>query len=899
MRIRKIVSLILALCLMVCLLSVNAFAADDSTNMDKRWNIMIVVDGSGSLTSGDSPSDPQGLRYEALNMFIDQLHDQGNNVGAIVFNANISQDDSEAGMRTGIAMFREPVVINGSADKNALKNAIATAPTSGHPFGDTDIGTALLLAQQTLSSIDNGLDSAIFLFSDGATEIDHANVRQRSAEYMDMAVQGMQDDNIKLCGVFLNCNGSDSTEVRDIVSRTVGGNSSYLGELYVEINDAADIPFAVDTFFKFLGYSDGGTGEPIDKTFERTFRIPGVGVEEANIRIRTADGASLPDGMVVSIIEPDGDHLSAADLAAICSSGRTYQIYKIRNPESGTWTVKVELPQDNEVRIYYNPILSLYVDAGVEVSPAPEKLRVNDTAHIEGFLVRDGSPVVDPADYREYVCQIETKNIFNGVIDTQTVSINSNNEFILDKLLNEYGVFDVKLSFVCDTIKVSAPLFQLDLTNRVPACRADVYLNFDYGLFKGNSTDLDLSEGRYAVTDEEDPFDALTFTVVGGSCDLGAANVKGGTLELNTKNCGDGDVVIQVMDTQGATATMTLHIQTQSVTMKMLIIAAAIVLLLLVIIVLTIRRRNGVVTNGTCNISIAVPVDNIGSTRTVTVSGLTPPGGRNCPRKTELNSILRKDIDSAGANSGKARQACADAKIDYSRFLEIVNSLTSELRAAKVSCVFYKDKKSKRLCSDRIKFKYRKTAQTISSGNSVTVRMGDYDVSFSYGSKIFGDEDFNDNSFSGGGFGAYGSGASGGMGFAPSADGMGFAPPANDMGFAPPAGGMGFTPPANDMGFAPPAGGMGFTPPANDKGFTPPANDKGFTPPANDMGFAPPAKDAGFAPPANDMGFAPPAGNAPAQDNFGFGGDGGFGFGSDDGSGFGGSSGSKDDPFGF
>ena len=47
-------------------------ASADNLNADEvnRFNVILVIDGSGSLVSGSSATDKSGLRYDAINLFL-------------------------------------------------------------------------------------------------------------------------------------------------------------------------------------------------------------------------------------------------------------------------------------------------------------------------------------------------------------------------------------------------------------------------------------------------------------------------------------------------------------------------------------------------------------------------------------------------------------------------------------------------------------------------------------------------------------------------------------------------------------------------------------------------------------------------------------------------------------
>ena len=86
--IRKAAAVIMTVTLLTILgaISVSASAVQPySHGKLSRFNIQLVIDGSGSLVNGSGATDPNGLRYDAINMFLALLTNEGNNVGAIVF----------------------------------------------------------------------------------------------------------------------------------------------------------------------------------------------------------------------------------------------------------------------------------------------------------------------------------------------------------------------------------------------------------------------------------------------------------------------------------------------------------------------------------------------------------------------------------------------------------------------------------------------------------------------------------------------------------------------------------------------------------------------------------------------------------------------------------------------
>ena len=86
--IRRVAAVIMTVMLLTALgaVSVSASSVQQySHGKLSRFNIQIVIDGSGSLVTGKDATDPSGLRYDAINLFLALLTNEGNDVGAIVF----------------------------------------------------------------------------------------------------------------------------------------------------------------------------------------------------------------------------------------------------------------------------------------------------------------------------------------------------------------------------------------------------------------------------------------------------------------------------------------------------------------------------------------------------------------------------------------------------------------------------------------------------------------------------------------------------------------------------------------------------------------------------------------------------------------------------------------------
>jgi len=658
-KMKRMVFVMLAVLLLTPTFFSTAYA-DDQTGAAKRWNIMLVVDGSGSLFSGPT-TDPDGLRYEAIDDLLGILQDNGNNVGAILFSANPTTKDSDEAMRTAIRLNTGMISFDekapdGSDPKDYINSQLRNAPMDYGKGGTTDIGTALLVAEETLEELQkqNSLDSVVFLFTDGETELNHSNTYAKSIENMHEAEQRMLENNIKLCGVFLNKNGrSTSTEVVDMVcaANGVANNTLALGDTYIEIEDSTSCHAAMEHFMRLLGFS---TSDPIPVPGVVTFRVPGTGAEEANIRIYSTNGETIPKDLSVSITSPSGVKLSGTTAEAICRSGRTFKNYKLVNPESGTWSIKVDTDDTKAVGIVCELVFTMDKKAEMVLIPAAEQLHVNGDLTVEAFLTKDGVRETEPAQYREFTCELVMRNLRTNEETRYTISPDRSNVHKITVPLNTYGAFETYVVFSCDTISAKSDVQVLTLENKPPKINSGM-LNIKYSLFGGKIYEYDFAE---KISDPEDG-DNLQITIESEDCDLGAIKMDGTKMEIRSADIGSGKLKVTVQDSQGAASTTEYLVSTKNITLMLILTVVGVLLLGFVILVLVMRSRPQL--NGRCKLT--VPCEGI-----ALEIDLPTPGSQG-KRKTSLAELVKMEEGDGAA----IRNACKDDAM-YNKVLDIINA---------------------------------------------------------------------------------------------------------------------------------------------------------------------------------------------------------------------------------
>lgn len=585
---------LLSIVLTIMLLSVffSAAYAEDSAGTDKRWNIMLVVDGSGSLFSGPT-TDPDGLRYEAIDDLLGILQDDGNYVGAMVFSANSSNDDSDEHMLSGIRMNTGMIPFDSKAPdggdpKDYINSALRNAPMDYGTGGTTDIGTALLVATETLkeAQAQNGLKSIVFLFTDGVTELNYPDTYEKSLENMHSAEEMMLENQIQLCGVFLNKDGqSNSTEVRDMVCAANGydNNTLDLGDLYIEIEDSASCHAAMEKFMRLLNFSIS-PAVPVPGVV--TFKVPGTGVEEASIRIYSTDGSTLPKDLSVSITSPSGKEFSGATLEGICRSGRTFKNYKLVNPDVGIWEVAVDTKDGESVGVVCELVFAMSREAIMESNPKPDELHSNMDVRVSAYLGKDGVKVTDMTEYDGYQCYLVIKDQKTGEETLFEIPQESNGQFAKTFHLDTYGSYEVYVQFVCDSISIQSDSAVWELENRPP----HVYmssLNIKYGLFLRDTYTYNTEDDIY---DDEDGHD-LTVTMDSDSCNLDAISFDGTNMIVDAANIGDGTIEVTATDSQGLSDYSYLYVRTQNITLWLILLILLVIAVAFAVVVLVMRNR--------------------------------------------------------------------------------------------------------------------------------------------------------------------------------------------------------------------------------------------------------------------------------------------------------------------
>ena len=712
--IRMIVAVLLLCAILLPMANPVTVGAASTTldSLNNRYNIMLVIDGTGSLQWSPG-TDKNGMRYEFIDEIFANLADDGHHIGAIVFGGNNTDNPSDEAMKKGILMQTDIMSLDepapgGNRVKYYLSEQIRGAGVDHSMPGQTDIGTALLIAERELQKKqkENGLESVIFLLTDGCTKIMYTSVYNKSLENATQATYEMSKNNIRLFGVFLNQgDGLDDSEIAGLVCSANGirRESQEFKDSFVEINDAKTFHRATATLLRFLGLTGGQPPISIIDEYHGTFSIPGIGVEEMNIRLFTDDGSKLPN-MTIEITRPDGYVLTGAELETLGWSSNTFRVYKLIDPMPGDWSLHIKAEKGNKVEFYFTPVYSFQVDALLDVSPAVSALHANMDADFTAQLAQGGTPITDPGAYRGYECRLEIVDVTTGAPQTFQVSPN-NNRALVQTVPLTYGKYEARAVFTCGDLVVSSAPIELDLPNHAPAPKGYPNFKLKYGLFQDKTTDIDLT----AYAEDLEDGSNLIFRIGSAAIDPAALQLQGNILRVDNARIGDNSVPIFVSDTMGSEIEITFLFETTNMTIIYIICLILLIILIAAIVIFLAWSKGKIKPRGILNLTFDMEV---GSKEHNILLELDIPGVH-----TTSNTSLQKLLRSALRFEDRevARGVYASDVTDY------ISQYAGELSKVTLS-VARKRKGSKTMGAVRVA--YGKNS-SILFGSAWDVRVGD------------------------------------------------------------------------------------------------------------------------------------------------------------------------------
>lgn len=372
---KKIKRRFLSLLMTAMLLMLGAFTAfgAETAASANHFNVVFVLDASGSMKQTDSAL----WRYEAMDLFLGLATEQGNRIGAVVFN-------------DGIVSRMDLQDMNGKQMKENLSQALRNSAIGG----DTDIGTAIQLAATMLDeSRDTTIPSAIILLSDGNTDLPADTTGQQLAQSnanKQDAVNRARANSYPVYSICLNANGqANPAELADIANAT--------GGVFMEVNNAEDLKEVFAKFYNMI-YSTATVNIaddviPEGGVMEIPFEVPSVGVEEVNIIISTLSPSSS-----YSVFQPTGLAYTSEELAGMTIQAQTFSVIKIPAPMGGNWKIQVRgIPGDAvKIDMVYNADFTVNLTS----EPAGGNVASGQSVSFRAELIdADGQKITDSTVY--------------------------------------------------------------------------------------------------------------------------------------------------------------------------------------------------------------------------------------------------------------------------------------------------------------------------------------------------------------------------------------------------------------------------------------------------------------------------------------------------------------------
>lgn len=551
---QRSIVILLAIVLLFSTISFSK-AADAGTDTVERLNVMLVIDGSGSLPSG---TDRKGLRYDAIDLFLALLTNEGNNVGAIVFNHRI-------------LLETECNELVGKAEKMNLAKQIRQAGAKG----DTDIGTALLAAvDKTIAkSQENQMDSVIILFSDGRTDVPGGQAAMdASLENKRIATEKARDNGIPVYSICLNASDVASPEELKQISDETNGS-------FVEVNKAEDLTPAFEAFYNLI------FPNTCNKLTQTTFSeegvlntdiaIPTYGAEEVNIILNVTNVTDI------EVVAPSGV-LTPEQIDDTTMSGGYYDVIKLVDPDNGNWQVNLSGKPGTEVTInvLYN------IDSFVELSldNGQTDYQVGESATFRATFLNQGQTVADSSVTQEYSAKLHLMNLSTGAEEIVDMTPDANGTFVYTLSGSDYCGWNVYAELAHSHLVLTSNELQVRFGNTAPVANPS-YIDVPVTVtpFSGKSHSMDISTFFSDAQDRSLSYEIYSSQLVQDTVVL---NEKTGELTVNTAKSKSGEVIVRAKDSQGAEVDLTIMYDVNNLTWLILGGGGAIILALLILIII-------------------------------------------------------------------------------------------------------------------------------------------------------------------------------------------------------------------------------------------------------------------------------------------------------------------------
>lgn len=311
-------------------------ASGESTALSAKWNVMMLIDKSGSMNGSDK--DRQAI--EAAKMFIDELASTENDEVASYTDLAIMSFSLQAEKVTEFSSIKS---VESRDYAKTMVDGIQYEPSSFNGKGGTDLGIAVEAAANALDAhSEEGEKNMIVLFTDGWSQnVVNQKLSKKSLENgfrvaaelgAEIFVVGWNNG-----GTFIPDQGikeiqhiANTAQIGEGVVKVMSGDKTANKSLgnYLITYDWND----VRSFYTAIHASM--TDSDVEEIKDGVFRLDSPEIVEAEVIISSTDTISS-----LNVLDPQGDSMQESKTFSVSGSDQ-YKVIKIVSPKLGKYTVQ-------------------------------------------------------------------------------------------------------------------------------------------------------------------------------------------------------------------------------------------------------------------------------------------------------------------------------------------------------------------------------------------------------------------------------------------------------------------------------------------------------------------------------------------------------------------------------
>ena len=510
----------------------SQLSAPDNLKLE-GYDVVYVIDNSRSIWS------QQDIRNQAFRNITNLAVGSDIRVGVVYFADQVYDTLSLTSMKT-------------QEDSKKVLDFLNMTQQNENNI-DTNIGTALETAIQLFDGQNSSRQPIIVLFSDGINEnlMEDASYTQAANEKTQQQVAILKQHNIPIYCVHLQKQRTDEAYLKSLINYFSNDNN-YESERFFKVEES-EIAKLSDTFEDvFFAMQNNVKCSPIrlDSSGTANFYVPSLGINQLRIYL---DGDNL-EGSVI----PAGECKESNSWRNETANFLSYE-----EPASGDWAIKIEkgdigkiygsityraflqvntelqqISEDNTEK-KYQLILHFYDENGTEI-----ELDTNATVETDVFFeAQDGTQV-------PISLAMEVKN---GLAKSQPFSMEG------------YGTYQYQINLKYEDTLTNEELIDLSYSVEGGSILPTAPIVFDLGreLFKGAKTEqgvvFSIKQSELFSDPEGEEVTITGFNVVNLANSVLEIEQKDGYLYITTEDFGDVEVELQLQDTSGMTAEVTLQ----------------------------------------------------------------------------------------------------------------------------------------------------------------------------------------------------------------------------------------------------------------------------------------------------------------------------------------------------